>query len=101
MKVIISTNNPNSHLWSIDFQNEVDEEVKNLLDLKNQYKSATGKDWKPATTTATPPKQADKMPATTTDTSGLKSQIDAQGEKVRKLKSSGASKVHFWLIIST
>ena len=73
-------------------KNEVDEEVKKLLDLKNQYKSATGKDWKPATTTATPPKQADKMPATTTDASGLKSQIDAQGEQIRKLKSSGASK---------
>jgi hypothetical protein len=55
------------------------------LDLKNQYKSATGKDWKPATTTATPPKQADKMPATTTDASGLKSQIDAQGEQINEL----------------
>jgi hypothetical protein len=35
------------------------------------------------------------MPAITTNASDLKSQIDAQGEKVRKLKSSGASKVHF------
>ncbi|XP_076096577.1 bifunctional glutamate/proline--tRNA ligase-like isoform X2 [Mytilus galloprovincialis] len=69
---------------------EIDEHVKILLDLKAQYKTATGKDWKPAPTTATP--TAEKMPATTKDASDLKSQIDAQGETVRKLKSSGASK---------
>ncbi|XP_063428728.1 bifunctional glutamate/proline--tRNA ligase-like isoform X1 [Mytilus trossulus] len=69
---------------------EIDENVKILLDLKAQYKTATGKDWKPTPTTATP--TAEKMPPTTKDASDLKSQIDAQGETVRKLKSSGASK---------
>ncbi|CAC5405711.1 EPRS [Mytilus coruscus] len=71
-------------------KNEIDENVKILLDLKVQYKSATGKDWKPTPTTVT--QTVEKMPATTKDASELKSQIDAQGEKVRKLKSSGASK---------
>lgn len=67
--------------------------MKILLDLKAQYKTATGKDWKPVPTAATP--TAEKMPATTKDASDLKSQIDAQGETVRKLKSSGASKVNY------
>jgi len=83
----------------------LDKEVKALLLLKEDYKSATGQAWKPDSTPAAvvaakptaaevavsqastaavaPPPPADS----------LASGIDAQGLKVRDLKSNKASKV--------
>ncbi|XP_021340016.1 bifunctional glutamate/proline--tRNA ligase-like, partial [Mizuhopecten yessoensis] len=73
---------------------KLDPEVKTLLALKAEYKTATGKDWKPQPAGATP--RAAQTPssgmADSAEAKGLKAQIDAQGEKVRTLKSSGASK---------
>lgn len=89
-------------------KSEIDKEVKTLLELKAQYKSATGTDWKPpkegaATKTAAPPsaksepKQAPPSGsgANMADTDAakeFKAKIDRQGEKVRSLKSSGGDK---------
>ncbi|XP_050407010.2 bifunctional glutamate/proline--tRNA ligase [Patella vulgata] len=75
--------------------------VKVLLELKESYKKATGQDWKPnqesnqAPKTESAPKveQAcanNSTPSATAE--ALKSKIDAQGEKVRNLKTSGGSK---------
>lgn len=73
----------------------IDEEVKALLALKAEYKNSTGKDWTPnsGATTNTP-----TMPATDSNASApdakaiLTEKITAQGEQVRKLKSSGGAK---------
>ncbi|KAJ8309483.1 hypothetical protein KUTeg_014357 [Tegillarca granosa] len=89
-------------------KSEVDKEVKILLELKAQYKSATGTDWKPpkegATTKSAAPPSAKSEPkqapssgsgANMADTDAakeLKVKIDTQGEKVRALKSSGGDK---------
>jgi len=67
----------------------VDEAVKVLLELKQKYKSATGKDWKP---TPAPPVQVLPSAAPLSDSSSLSSQIADQGNLVRKLKSDKANK---------
>ena len=80
-------------------QADIDAAVKSLLALKAEYKSATGKDWKPGqaapVTTTTPVAMA---------TNGLTDKIAEQGNKVRDLKAAKANKVgrltvvcHFWL----
>lgn len=56
----------------------IDEAVKLLLQLKADYKAATGQEWKPA---AAAPNDADIL-----------SKIAAQGEKVRELKAKKAEK---------
>uniref|UniRef100_A0A182P6L4 Bifunctional glutamate/proline--tRNA ligase n=1 Tax=Anopheles epiroticus TaxID=199890 RepID=A0A182P6L4_9DIPT len=73
---------------------EVDAQVKTLLDLKAQYKQATGgQEWKPG---CVPPAVVKEEPTNQTTSSGgeadLLSQITAQGDKVRSLKSSKAEK---------
>ena len=73
-------------------------EVKVLQLLKEQYKKVTGKDWKPAQTSqakeiAKPSKQAMPVPTDSKQAQELKAQIDAQGTKVRELKTGGGSKV--------
>uniref|UniRef100_A0A646QDB6 Bifunctional glutamate/proline--tRNA ligase n=1 Tax=Hemiscolopendra marginata TaxID=943146 RepID=A0A646QDB6_9MYRI len=95
----------------------IDAEVKILLNFKASYKSATGKDWLPPTTTAakvaasTSKETAKNKPNTSLkrshdeekpteskmtvdhpDAVKLKGEIDGQGEIVRKIKGSGASK---------
>ncbi|XP_058467793.1 bifunctional glutamate/proline--tRNA ligase [Malaya genurostris] len=79
----------------------IDAEVNVLLQLKTDFKSLTGKDWKPIPTTAvTPIVKGDKenMPPTnkeSTSASGndaLIAKINCQGEIVRKLKSSTSCK---------
>ena len=88
------------------FQSEVDVEVKKLLALKAEYKSATGNDWKPGAhspqkpapqpTAAAPPSQSNtNMDAAA---QALKDKIDAQGTKVRELKGSGAAKVRIYYL---
>uniref|UniRef100_A0A182M1F8 Bifunctional glutamate/proline--tRNA ligase n=1 Tax=Anopheles culicifacies TaxID=139723 RepID=A0A182M1F8_9DIPT len=73
---------------------DVDAQVKTLLDLKVQYKQATGgQEWKPG---CVPPvaKEEPKPSANTGSGSEaeLLAQITAQGDKVRTLKSSKADK---------
>ena len=73
----------------------VETEVKALLELKAQYKAATGKDWKPASTK--PEAKAAPAPAAFASTGGgngaeINSKIAAQGETVRKLKGDKAPK---------
>ncbi|XP_043503419.1 bifunctional glutamate/proline--tRNA ligase [Polistes fuscatus] len=67
----------------------IDREVKVLLNLKSEYKTATGQEWKPmkseqtnATIKSTETKSNDK----------LSEEIQKQGDKVRQLKSEKASK---------
>ncbi|KAL3222901.1 hypothetical protein MRX96_028331 [Rhipicephalus microplus] len=72
---------------------EVDAKVQVLLSLKAEFKKLSGKDWQP---TSAPPvaKQSNPHPpaqnsASVTD---LDKSIQAQGDKVRKLKAEKASK---------
>jgi len=82
----------------------VDAEVKKLLQLKADYKTATGQDWKPgapanqtAGGVATPANQGTPGGAPSggmaDSAEALKGKIDAQGVKVRDLKAAKASKV--------
>ena len=88
------------------FQASTDAEVKTLLALKKDYKTLTGKDWKPgaaapaaaaATATATNMATSNGKGLAATDSAeavALKEKIDAQGAKVRDLKAKGGSKVN-------
>ncbi|XP_062532143.1 bifunctional glutamate/proline--tRNA ligase isoform X2 [Bombyx mori] len=69
---------------------KIDEAVKQLLDLKAKYKAAAGQDWKPGAKPA-PPQQA-APPAADPNVAELASQIEAQGDKVRRIKSEKADK---------
>lgn len=73
----------------MSLQAQINSEEKNFNSLKKEYKSATGKDWKPPSSSDT------TMSASTTspEATALKAKIDAQGDKVRQLKTSGAEKV--------
>ncbi|CAG9764840.1 unnamed protein product [Ceutorhynchus assimilis] len=68
-------------------KNEIDVAVKQLLALKGDYKKATGQEWKPG---AVAPSQAVNHP----EVNGidLGSQVQAQADKVRKVKSDKADK---------
>lgn len=71
---------------------EIDAAVKQLLELKTQYKTLTGQDWKPGTV---PPAAAAAPAATPASTGGVAdvlAQIAAQGDKVRELKAAKADK---------
>ena len=75
-------------------QADIDAAVKVLLDLKAQFKAATGKDWKPGM--AVP--AATGTPATSAPAAGgggeeLNKNVTAQGEAVRDLKTKKAPKV--------
>jgi len=73
--------------------------VKVLLDLKAEYKTATGKDWKPpanesakpAKKEQTPPK-AEPAPQLTGKAAEIDAKIKEQGDKVRELKAAKAEK---------
>ncbi|XP_043238760.1 bifunctional glutamate/proline--tRNA ligase-like [Amphibalanus amphitrite] len=69
----------------------VDAEVKTLLNLKADFKKATGKDWKPGMTL--PAAAAAPAPAAAGgDGTALSQKVAEQGDKVRQLKSSKADK---------
>lgn len=72
---------------------EIDAAVKQLLELKAQYKTLTGQDWKPGTVVAAaaPAAPAAAAPASS-DISAVLAQISAQGDKVRELKAAKADK---------
>jgi hypothetical protein len=61
------------------------------LELKKQYKEATGGDWKPDVQ----PKPVEVKPTSTSDS--LHDQITAQGNLVRDLKGKDAKSVSFIL----
>ncbi|XP_060579607.1 LOW QUALITY PROTEIN: bifunctional glutamate/proline--tRNA ligase-like [Ruditapes philippinarum] len=81
-------------------KDQVDAEVKVLLSLKAEYKTAAGKDWKPGQVSAAPPKletqtqdsgESESM-ADSAAALDLKAKIDAQGTKVRDIKAAKAAK---------
>uniref|UniRef100_A0A4W5L820 Glutamyl-prolyl-tRNA synthetase 1 n=1 Tax=Hucho hucho TaxID=62062 RepID=A0A4W5L820_9TELE len=69
---------------------KVDAAVKQLLDLKAEYKQATGQDYKPGTAPA--PVQSTQAP-TVTFGSGIYEHVTQQGDLVRKLKTEKAPKM--------
>uniref|UniRef100_A0A8C8FI40 Bifunctional glutamate/proline--tRNA ligase n=1 Tax=Oncorhynchus tshawytscha TaxID=74940 RepID=A0A8C8FI40_ONCTS len=72
---------------------QVDAAVKQLLDLKAEYKQATGQDYKPGTAPvpAAAPVQSTQAP-TVTSGSGVYEHVTQQGDLVRKMKTEKASK---------
>uniref|UniRef100_A0A8C7UAU4 Bifunctional glutamate/proline--tRNA ligase n=1 Tax=Oncorhynchus mykiss TaxID=8022 RepID=A0A8C7UAU4_ONCMY len=73
---------------------KVDAAVKQLLDLKAEYKQATGQDYKPGTAPvpAAAPVQSTQAP-TVTSGSGVYEHVTQQGDLVRKLKTEKAPKM--------
>ena len=71
--------------------------MKKLLALKADFKSVSGKDWKPGMTFDSPPAAATAASASTGGDSSsaavLNDKITAQGNKVRDLKAAKADKV--------
>ncbi|XP_074027414.1 glutamyl-prolyl-tRNA synthetase isoform X2 [Leptinotarsa decemlineata] len=67
----------------------IDVEVKNLLKLKAEYKSACGKDWVPSPAACLPKVKKENV---SLDENELLQRIAAQGDKVRNLKSKKADK---------
>ena len=69
--------------------------MKELLRLKQEYKTLAGKDWKPdsapSVTASATSVTTSAPPAASTD--ALNQEIVAQGNKVRDLKASKAGKV--------
>lgn len=74
----------------------IEPEVKKLLALKEEYKTAAGQEWKPisAPTSSTVPAT---VPSKTAEELHLL--IKAQGDAVRKLKTEKAAKVKFYTSI--
>lgn len=69
----------------------IDTEVKTLLKLKQEYKQATGKEWKPETQTQKP--SVTKVEAGgNTVIKQLSNKISEQGDRVRQLKAAKKSK---------
>uniref|UniRef100_A0A1L8DRV9 Bifunctional glutamate/proline--tRNA ligase n=1 Tax=Nyssomyia neivai TaxID=330878 RepID=A0A1L8DRV9_9DIPT len=65
-----------------------------LLQLKKEYKEATGQEWKPGCVppSAAPPSATSGTPSATIDVGAINEKIIAQGNKVRELKASKAPK---------
>ncbi|TRY64194.1 hypothetical protein TCAL_10813 [Tigriopus californicus] len=79
---------------------QVDAAVKSLLDLKAQFKTATGSEWKPGLPTST--KSTSKAATAGGDTgSGLNDQITQQGDLVRQLKVDKADKAKITAAVQT
>lgn len=71
---------------------EIDAAVKQLLELKAQYKTLTGQDWKPGTVPPAATPAATPTGASGNGVADVLAQIAAQGDKVRELKSAKAEK---------
>ena len=70
--------------------------MKVLLALKEQYQTIAGKAWQPTNTKPTEQSKPTSSASSGSDgkqVAELQSKIDAQGNTVRQLKSSGATKV--------
>ncbi|XP_046823712.1 bifunctional glutamate/proline--tRNA ligase [Vespa crabro] len=68
----------------------IDQEVKILLNLKSEYKTATGQEWKPVNSEQTNATINSASANKTNDK--LSEEIQKQGDKVRQLKTAKASK---------
>jgi hypothetical protein len=73
------------HLYDV-FQDTIDTEVKKLLALKGDFKSATGIDWRPGVSA---PSVARSAPCVEIQSAG----IAQQGDREQELKAQKASKV--------
>ncbi|XP_068086803.1 bifunctional glutamate/proline--tRNA ligase [Anabrus simplex] len=71
-------------------KSEIDPLVKVLLSLKADFKAVTGEEWKPEM--APQPKENMEAASGDSDSAALSLKIAEQGNKVRQLKGSGASK---------
>ncbi|XP_055622940.1 bifunctional glutamate/proline--tRNA ligase isoform X2 [Toxorhynchites rutilus septentrionalis] len=71
---------------------EIEAQIKVLLDLKSEYKSATGQDWKPGCIPPTATKPPKESNTSETKESEILKQIAAQGDNVRTLKTNKAEK---------
>lgn len=74
--------------------------MKQLLDLKAEYKQQTGKEYKPGQvpSAASTPAQASPAPpqsSSSPQAQALYTQVAQQGEQVRRLKAEKAPKVLF------
>ena len=76
-------------------QNEVGAEVKTLLSLKGEFKNLAGFEWKPGCSLVL---AGNNEPKGTMSGEELKTKIEAQGNIVRELKSSGSDKVSYFFI---
>ena len=89
-------------------QADIDAAVKTLLQLKADYKTATGADWKPGNQATPAAAKAEKPKPQSVPAAGkpesqlaeeLKGKIEAQGNKVRDLKTGNAAKVRAGLLV--
>ncbi|KAL8612842.1 hypothetical protein ACOMHN_038097 [Nucella lapillus] len=81
---------------------DIDAAVQVLLSLKKQYKEATGKDWTPpkpgqqpspsSVKAAAMPAVSGKVAEDSPEALTAKAQVEAQGDKVRQLKTGGGAK---------
>ena len=71
---------------------EVDAAVKILLQLKADFKSSTGQDWKLGITLPASAVPSTAVPSSAGGSAELNSKLEAQGELVRKLKAEKAGK---------
>ncbi|XP_077511678.1 glutamyl-prolyl-tRNA synthetase [Amblyomma americanum] len=69
----------------------LDPEIKELLRLKAEYKTATGSEWKPGNP-AVPPASGTGDVSAAASAQELNNKIQAQGDKIRTLKASKAAK---------
>lgn len=85
-------------------QEQVDEAVKVLLNLKAEYKQKTGQEYKPGNPPSAPPCASSATlpssvccnnlgPSSLVDAKALYDNVAEQGEVVRRLKAEKASKV--------
>ena len=93
---MIPFNNDRIVVYRIDIififlQAVIDAAVKELLALKAEFKSVSGKDWSPALASA--PQATIEKSSSTTNADTLSSQIKTAGDKVRDLKAKKAEKV--------
>ena len=65
--------------------------MKDLLSLKEQYKTLTGTEYKPSTASAQKENQKPASAVTPTNADALTLSITQQGEKVRDLKANKSS----------
>lgn len=76
-------------------KDKIDVEIKALLTLKAEFKSASGKDWKPGMEILS---QTPAASPVSSDASDLDAKITAQGNKVRDLKTAKAEKVNIYYL---
>ena len=79
-------------IFNFMFQDVIDVEVKKLLELKVEFKKATGTDWKPGVQFPAIVKPQNVSPPKGSSRDDLLTKITVQGDKIRKFKSEKADK---------